>query len=159
MRRKQDEIYKIHREVNSLRIKYNRLLDRNTERRERVMFIKACPSENCRGFLSNQWKCGICEQWTCPDCHEIKGPNRDTPHVCDENAKATAALLADDTKSCPSCGVNIYKIEGCDQMWCTECHTAFSWRTGRIENNIHNRTLQIYKVLFHNSHHPHVVLS
>lgn len=138
MRRKQDEIYKIHREVNSLRIKYNRLLDRNTERRERVMFIKACPSENCRGFLSNQWKCGICEQWTCPDCHEIKGPNRDTPHVCDENAKATAALLADDTKSCPSCGVNIYKIEGCDQMWCTECHTAFSWRTGRIENNIHN---------------------
>jgi hypothetical protein len=23
-------------------------------------------------------------------------------------------------------------------MWCTECHTAFSWRTGRKEQNIHN---------------------
>jgi len=23
-------------------------------------------------------------------------------------------------------------------MWCTECRTAFSWRTGRIETRIHN---------------------
>ena len=23
-------------------------------------------------------------------------------------------------------------------MWCTQCHTAFSWRTGAIEKNIHN---------------------
>jgi hypothetical protein len=23
-------------------------------------------------------------------------------------------------------------------MWCTQCHTAFSWKTGRLEKNIHN---------------------
>jgi hypothetical protein len=23
-------------------------------------------------------------------------------------------------------------------MWCTQCHTAFNWRTGRIESNVHN---------------------
>jgi hypothetical protein len=23
-------------------------------------------------------------------------------------------------------------------MWCTQCHTAFNWRTGRIEQNVHN---------------------
>jgi hypothetical protein len=34
----------------------------------------------------------------------------------------------------PDCSV----VRNCDQMWCTQCHTAFSWRTGRIENVIHN---------------------
>jgi hypothetical protein len=23
-------------------------------------------------------------------------------------------------------------------MWCTQCHAAFSWRTGQIETNVHN---------------------
>ena len=33
----------------------------------------------------------------------------------------------------------IHKIDGCAQMWCTECHTAFDWRSGRIETGrVHN---------------------
>lgn len=104
---------------------------------ERV-FIRACPDENCRGFLSSVWKCGTCNKWTCPDCHEIKGVERDTEHTCDPNNVATATLLSRDTKPCPNCHTGIYKIDGCDQMWCTACHVAFSWRTGVIEKNIHN---------------------
>jgi len=29
-------------------------------------------------------------------------------------------------------------VRNCDQMWCTQCHTAFNWRTGRIESVVHN---------------------
>lgn len=104
---------------------------------ERRQFIRACPADDCRGFLSTQWKCGTCSKFTCPDCHELK-PGGDTVHVCNPDNVATAALLDKDTKPCPKCATGIFKIEGCDQMWCTQCHTAFSWKSGFIETNVHN---------------------
>jgi hypothetical protein len=105
---------------------------------EKQHFVRQCPADKCRGFLSSQWKCGICEQWTCPDCHELKGATRDCEHKCDPNNVETAKMLAKDSKPCPKCQSLIFKISGCDQMWCTQCHTAFSWKTGRLEKNIHN---------------------
>jgi hypothetical protein len=99
---------------------------------------RKCPDENCRGFLSTQWKCGLCEKWACPECHVIKGDTRDADHTCDPNTLATAQLLSKDTKPCPKCSTPIHKIEGCDQMWCTQCHTGFSWKRGTIENRVHN---------------------
>ena len=105
---------------------------------EKHHFVRQCPATNCRGFLSSQWKCGICELWTCPDCHELKGAVRDCQHTCDPNNVETAKMLAKDSKPCPKCQSLIFKINGCDQMWCTQCHTAFSWKTGKLEKHIHN---------------------
>jgi ribosomal protein S27AE len=62
----------------------------------------------------------------------------DQDHECNKDDVETANLLKKDTKPCPTCSTGIFKIDGCDQMWCTQCHTAFSWKTGRIENAIHN---------------------
>ena len=103
-------------------------------------FIMPCPQESCRGFLSTGYKCGICNLFTCPKCLEIVGDKRINPdHVCDEDKVKSAELIKATTKPCPGCGERIQKIEGCDQMWCTGCHTAFSWRTGAIDNGtIHN---------------------
>ena len=84
------------------------------ESNEKAHFVRQCPAEGCRGFLSTQWKCGICEQWTCPDCHELKGPNRDAPdHACNPDSVETAKLLAKDSKPCPKCQSLIFKISGC----------------------------------------------
>jgi hypothetical protein len=103
-------------------------------------FVRKCTYENCRGFLSTQWKCGLCENWTCPDCFEVRGPDKNAPHECNKDNLETAKLIRSDTRNCPKCGEGIYKIEGCDQMFCTSCHTAFSWKTGVIvtNGNIHN---------------------
>jgi len=106
---------------------------------EKRQFVRACPANDCRGFLSSAWKCGMCDNWSCPECHEVKGKEKDTPHTCDPNSVETAKLLARDSRNCPKCAAMIFKIDGCDQMYCTQCHTAFSWRTGRIETGtIHN---------------------
>jgi hypothetical protein len=104
-------------------------------KREARKFIRACPQNGCAGFLSTAWKCGVCEKRACPDCHEPK----EDEHTCKPECIETAKLLAKDSKACPKCAALIFKIEGCDQMWCTQCTTAFSWTTGRIETGrIHN---------------------
>jgi hypothetical protein len=107
-------------------------VDRKADRRT---FIQACPNGECRGFLSSAWKCGTCESYVCSDCHVVKAGRDDPNHLCDEGEKATVALLKADTKPCPKCAVLITKVlHGCDQMWCVQCNTQFSWNRGVITN-------------------------
>jgi hypothetical protein len=131
-----DDLYKQKRDLER-QIHYG-ILSKPSEEKERARFVRQCPANGCRGFLSTQWKCGICEQWSCPECHELKGYNRDCHHTCDPNNVETAKLLAKDSKPCPKCQSLIFKIDGCDQIWCTQCHIAFSWKTGKLEHHIHN---------------------
>jgi hypothetical protein len=107
---------------------------------ERRQFVRKCTVEGCRGMLSSAWKCGICDNYTCSECYATKGPDRDAPHTCTKEALELVAMLAKDTKPCPKCGEFIFHNGGCDQMWCTACHTPFSWSTLRIitTGNIHN---------------------
>lgn len=106
---------------------------------EKRKFIMPCPGEDCRGFLSSQYKCELCSTHTCPKCLEIIGKDKTSEHTCNEDNVKSAELIKKDTKPCPSCGTRIFKISGCDQMWCVGCHQAFSWKTGKIETGtIHN---------------------
>lgn len=136
------EISQIQRQIDTLyTLKYD--LERQVRNgdivaEKSVSNGRKCPDPECRGYLSTQWKCGLCEKWACPECHVIKGDTRDAEHTCNPDTLATAKLLDKDTKPCPKCSTPIHKIEGCDQMWCTQCHTGFSWRRGTIENRVHN---------------------
>lgn len=102
---------------------------------ERAVFIQKCPKDACEGFLSTQWKCGICDGKFCKDCHEAK----DDVHACNPDLVASVKAIKKEAKPCPKCASQISKIDGCDQMWCTQCKTAFSWNTGKIETHVvHN---------------------
>jgi len=106
---------------------------------EKPVYTKPCPSDDCRGFLSSAHKCGTCEKYYCSDCHLQKKSRTDDEHVCDEDAKATIAMIRRDTKPCPKCMIGIEKVSGCSQMWCVNCHTTFDWNTMKIETGyIHN---------------------
>ena len=106
---------------------------------KKQQFHKRCPADGCKGFLSSAHKCGLCNIWACPKCFEIIGYNKNDPHTCTEENLKTAEMLKKETKNCPGCAAAIFKISGCDQMFCTQCKIAFSWKTGEIENGvIHN---------------------
>ena len=106
--------------------------NQEAEKKEVRQFTQKCPVDDCRGFLSSQWKCGTCQTYVCNECLVPKGKDRDAAHTCNEDTKATAALIRKDTRPCPKCGMGISKVDGCDQMWCVSCQTPFSWTTGRL---------------------------
>lgn len=109
---------------------------------KRTVVMKCTMEKNgevCRGFLSEKYKCGLCHTTICKDCHkQTDGADADK-HVCDKNEVATVTELKKSTRPCPSCHVPIFKTDGCDQMFCIQCHTAFSWNTGKVDSGvIHN---------------------
>lgn len=105
------------------------------EVKERRKFVMKCPQSTCEGFLSQQYKCGLCDAHVCAQCHILKTDG----HVCDVALVETIKQIRKEARPCPKCASLISKIDGCDQMWCTQCNTAFSWNTGTIQTGVvHN---------------------
>ncbi len=97
--------------------------------------VRPCPADNCKGFLKEDWICGICEVNVCSKCQEVIKDK----HKCDPNTVKSVKLKEHESTQCPSCNAPIYKIDGCNQIWCTNCNTAFDYRTGEIEHgSVHN---------------------
>jgi hypothetical protein len=100
-------------------------------------------SWDCNGFLYNEretnGQCGVCFRRTCLECNISIQDVSD--HVCKQEDIDSWEHIKKTTKPCPRCATFIHRIEGCSQMWCTQCHTAFDYITGRVETQtgrIHN---------------------
>jgi hypothetical protein len=140
----QNEIKQLYTQINA--IKYEilhkkeniyRLRNNSTVPSSHKRFIMKCQQPECAGYLSTGYKCELCDKHTCAHCIEpLTGKDE---HVCNEDSVATTLLIKKETKPCPKCSQRISKIEGCDQMWCTDCNTPFSWKSGQIVNGVvHN---------------------
>ncbi len=105
-----------------------------------VTIALPCADTTCNGIVNEDFWCHQCGGSMCDKCHRATD---DSPHHCNqEDLLNTQAIMAI-SKPCPSCAARISKIEGCDQMWCTQCKTRFSWDSGlRISSNVR----------FHNPH-------
>lgn len=143
---KRNEFYIKHREyhdtIRDLTIKYdsNRMIIIHLRRGNKIentktiqQHIRGCPDVNCRGFMkmnTNELICGMCNIKCCKKCHDVLDEN--TQHECKDENVETVKMLMKETKPCPKCSARIFKIDGCDLMWCTQCHAAFSWKTGEL---------------------------
>lgn len=78
-----------------------------------------------------------CQRQHCCDCGEAVDGG---VHSCREHDALTFAEVVRTTQTCPSCRSMVHKTGGCDQMFCTRCNTAFSYRSGErvTEGPIHN---------------------
>jgi hypothetical protein len=88
----------------------------------------ACPVNGCHGFVSES-ECNMCLSKICDDCHE---PIKTTVHLCNPDTVSSIKAIFKEARPCPKCAALISKIEGCDQMFCTQCHTTYSWNTGAV---------------------------
>ncbi len=132
------QITEYRKRISSLNTEIYRIknIENNKNETEKRVFIRRCAAPDCRGFLSSQWKCGLCHINVCKECHEIKVSDT---HECLKENIESAKMMMKETKPCPACGIRIFKISGCSQMWCTQCHVAFNWNTLKIEKGlVHN---------------------
>ncbi len=119
-------------------------LQSNGKKTTKRTYVLQCPATDCKGMLSNENKtkegnyvCSICETVTCVECKMTTDASQ--PHTCDPGILESVKMLEESSKPCPACGVPIYKISGCHQMFCTKCHASFDWRTLKINNGtVHN---------------------
>ena len=95
----------------------------------KVVYNRPCPLEGCNGFVdTSKWTCGTCKKRICKECFIEK----EEGHECNKDMVDTVKMIMKESRPCPKCSIYIHKTEGCDQMWCTQCHTTFSYRTGEI---------------------------
>lgn len=133
-------IRKLQKEFHTLRLDAWYVLKDtiNNKKKEEIVPVhnRPCKKDGCVGYLSEKWLCYTCNTKFCRRCQEIKNEK----HVCNEAVLETVKSLKKDSVECPKCFVFIYKISGCFQMWCTNCNTAFDWKTRKILNtkNFHN---------------------
>lgn len=94
--------------------------------------------ERCNGVViesNNDLICNLCHTKYCPDCMR---PILKSHHHSQEDIDKWK-LIKDTTKPCPKCGFRFEKLDGCDDMFCTNCHTGFIWSSSEIKlGSFHN---------------------
>jgi len=91
--------------------------------------VVPCPKTECPGTLIDA-TCPLCTTKVCLACRQPEKAD----HACNPDDVASVKAVSKETKPCPSCHAVISKVDGCDQMWCTQCHVTFSWLTGQQDN-------------------------
>ena len=100
------------------------------------IYIMKCKEEMCRGYVSKDYRCETCNTKYCERCRCCIGEDQ---HTCSKEEIENVSEIIRSTRPCPKCYVPIFKAGGCYQIWCPQCHVAFDYNTGKIEDGpIHN---------------------
>ena len=118
-------------------------------------FRHPCPADGCQGFVSSQWKCGVCELWSCSKCRELVGAEKTMPHECDPDTLASVELIKTSSRPCPKCKVPVEHTSGCRQMYCTQCGCWWDYNTGQIDKGTFRHNPHYFAMLEAGTALPH----
>jgi hypothetical protein len=127
-------IVRLQSEVELLKVQRNAFYASESKEVKSVNVTVKCRMSGCRGYTTNG-VCGLCKKRLCSKCMQelVDG------HCCTAEDVANTTYLRENSKACPECGMWTSKTEGCDQMFCVNCHTAWNWVTlAKIQGVIHN---------------------
>jgi hypothetical protein len=95
--------------------------------------------------LDKNKTCPACEHTLCGKCWTMYPT---AAHECTDADLALAESTRKLYKPCPSCRSPIEKAEGCDQIFCVVCKSAWDWRTFRplSLSAIHNPHLEQWRL-------------
>lgn len=141
------KINELYAEINTYRDTISGITNNNGKKSIEYTFTQKCPVDDCAGYLSNVSDanisktikyCSLCKKHTCIDCNATVTIDTPDEHTCDPDARRTLAEIKKHAKPCPKCGVYISKTDGCNDMFCSLCNTAFRYDTGIIQTRNSN---------------------
>jgi len=114
-------------------VAFRRYLERHSQE------LKYCTTADCKQIYRRQTnkvmlQCPSCFSEICPACDEevhegMSCQERRQYQVTEEQERLFNELAASGCmKNCPQCNVWIERIEGCNRMECSRCHTHFCWK-------------------------------
>lgn len=135
--------------------KIDLFIEINNMRSEKTS-IQVCPNELCNGFLDIDFRCQLCKIAACPKCESIKGSD----HECNNDIIKSLQLIKTeyDPKPCPVCFISISKVDGCDNMWCSNCRAFFNWNTNKIISGVVENPEYTDYIRGHRSRDPNDVI-
>ena len=145
-RKRREQQRRLSREIDELRekmleldnIRYDLNFSKLDASNKKIVTLRRCLENDCKGFLNDDWLCGLCNAKVCIEC----GDKCEEKHICDKNQKKSFKTIEASSRPCPKCAIPIHKWQGCNQMYCTQCGCMFDYRSGRLETGV-----------FHNPHY------
>lgn len=101
-----------------------------------------CMHKDCSGYCNCKNICMMCNWITCPNCNIAYDPELGQ-HTCNNDDVETYKMILKGTVQCPWCFNRINKLNGCDVMFCNNCHHEFNYKSGeKITQNMHNPEME-----------------
>ncbi|ETV85027.1 hypothetical protein, variant 1 [Aphanomyces astaci] len=114
-------------------LKYMRFVQQNQF--ERMPHGRWCPSASCDAMVDCNpkiatFQCSFCKTKGCFKCGNLSHPFRTCHQAMDAQYRdweARQRRTSNPVKACPSCGVRIWKLDGCAHMTCSKCRHEWCW--------------------------------